>query len=76
MTRCIKTTNLEVYYIRTEGGNDVDNAVVLCQRCYFNTNGNATHPKIPTSFPPTVIEKAIHRAKGRCECKSDIQSCH
>lgn len=76
MTRCIKTTNLEVYYIRTEGGNDVDNAVVLCQRCHFNTNGNATHPKVPTSFPPNVVEKAIRRAKNRCECTSDTQSCH
>ncbi|MDD5185793.1 MAG: hypothetical protein PHS84_11090 [Paludibacter sp.] len=76
MIRCIKTTNLEVHYKRTDGGNDIENAVVLCQQCYANNNGNTMHEKTATSFPQSIKNMAFERANRRCECTSDIRSCH
>jgi len=76
MIRCIKTTNLEVHYKRTDGGNDIDNAVVLCPHCYATITGNGAHGNTPVSFSSGVKEQALRKANRRCECRSDIISCH
>ena len=39
MARCKRTTYLDVYHKRRDGGNGIENAVVLCEKCY---NANRT----------------------------------
>ncbi len=69
MARCIRTTNLEVHHKRVDGGNDLDNAMVLCHQCHVNTctYGDSNH-KSPPAFTQEVKDKALKRADYRCEC--------
>lgn len=70
MTRCRRTNNLEVHHKRIDGGNGLDNAMVLCHTCHVNTSsyGDSTHSS-PPAFSEEVKEKAKERAGYRCECE-------
>ena len=75
MARCQRTEQLQVYHKRRDGGNDLDNAVVLCQPCHQNAS---THGQPGTSPPPFSHEtklRAYHWARYQCECTSDCPGC-
>jgi len=75
MSRCTVTRNLEVHHIRTDGGNGLDNARVLCQTCHENTNsyGSSGH-RSPPLFTETTKSQALKNAGNRCECTKE--HCH
>jgi 5-methylcytosine-specific restriction endonuclease McrA len=75
MSRCTKTSNLEVHHKRIDGGNGLDNAQVLCQPCHVNTStyGSTTHVS-PPDFSQTIKDAALRRAGNRCECQK--LNCH
>ncbi|MBR2208264.1 MAG: hypothetical protein IJ859_05570 [Synergistaceae bacterium] len=68
MARCTCTTGLEVHHKRRDGGNGLDNAEVLCQRCHANTSTYGVPGKSPEPFPQSVKNEALRRAGNRCEC--------
>ncbi len=69
MSRCKRTWGLEVHHKRVDGGNGLDNAMVLCQKCHANTSsyGDSNH-KSPEPFSQEIKEKALKRAGNQCEC--------
>lgn len=68
-SRCFNTKDLEVHHKRIDGGNNLDNAMVLCHRCHVNTDsyGDSNH-KSPPAFSETTKILALARAGNRCEC--------
>lgn len=66
--KCTRTTNLEVHHKRRDGGNDLDNAEVLCHDCHVNTSSYGTKGESPKPFPSLVKLKALKRAGNQCEC--------
>jgi 5-methylcytosine-specific restriction endonuclease McrA len=75
MPRCTKTTNLEIHHRRRDGGNDLSNAQVLCQKCHSATHSYGLPGHSPDPFPEDVKQKALKRAGYQCECTS-IGGCH
>lgn len=75
MTRCTRTTNLEAHHIRRDGGNGIDNAKILCQKCHAATHTYGIPGKSPEPFPEYIKELALSKAGYRCECTSD-SGCH
>lgn len=69
MARCIRTWGLQVHHKRVEGGNSLDNAMVLCEKCHYNTStyGDSNH-KSPPPFSQDTKDAALKRAGNRCEC--------
>jgi 5-methylcytosine-specific restriction endonuclease McrA len=76
MARCTRTTNLEIHHIRRDGGNDISNAQVLCQKCHRETHSYGRQGHSPTPFPQDVKDKALKKAGYQCECTSGYQGCH
>jgi 5-methylcytosine-specific restriction endonuclease McrA len=76
MARCTRTTNLEVHHKRKDGGNKIDNAMVLCQPCHAKTDSYGKPGDSPADFPEDVKEQAKRNAGYRCECTSDYRGCH
>jgi 5-methylcytosine-specific restriction endonuclease McrA len=74
MSRCKATEDLEIHHKRRDGGNDIENAQVLCQSCHVNTSTYGIEGKSPPEFSSKTKEKALIRAGNRCECKKD--GCH
>ncbi len=75
MARCIRVSNLEVHHKRRDGGNGINNAEVLCERCHTAT---ATYGVPGQSPPPFTVETkraALLRAKYQCEC-TRTGGCH
>lgn len=72
MSRCKRIWGLEVHHKKVNGGNKLDNAQVLCQKCHENTSsyGDSDH-KSPEPFTDKVKEEALKRAGNRCECEKD-----
>lgn len=68
MTRCTRTTNLEVHHIRRDGGNGLDNAEVLCPKCHQATSTYGTPGESPPPFDEETKTKALKRAGYQCEC--------
>ena len=66
--RCTSTYNLEVHHKNRDGGNGLDNAEVLCQRCHANTRTYGIEGKTPPAFSEDTKERAFRRAGNRCEC--------
>lgn len=68
-SRCLNTKDLEVHHSRIDGGNGLDNAMVLCQKCHANTSsyGDSNH-KSPPAFTQETKDRALKRAGNRCEC--------
>jgi 5-methylcytosine-specific restriction endonuclease McrA len=50
LSRCIRKQNLEVHHKRRDGGNGLDNAEVLCQKCHAATSTYAIPGKTPPPF--------------------------
>lgn len=73
--RCERTSNLEIHHKRRDGGNDIENAEVLCKICHTATATFGTPGKTPPPFPESVKERALRRAGNRCECKK-VAVCH
>lgn len=69
MVRCKRTWGLEIHHKRIDGGNDLGNAQVLCQKCHENTSsyGSPDH-KTPPAFSEETKKAALKRAEHRCEC--------
>ncbi len=69
MSRCARTYGLEVHHKRVDGGNGLDNAMVLCHQCHVNTSsyGDSNHIS-PEPFTATTKILALARAGNRCEC--------
>ncbi|MCL1929072.1 MAG: hypothetical protein FWG07_09825 [Treponema sp.] len=74
MARCTATRNLEVHHKRIDGGNRLNNAQVLCQKCHVNTSSFGTHGHNPPDFSETTKQEALKQAGHRCECTKD--NCH
>ena len=74
MARCTATRNLEVHHKRVDGGNGLNNAQVLCQKCHVNTGSYGTHGHNPPDFSETTKQEALEKASHRCECAKD--NCH
>lgn len=75
MSRCTRTYGLEVHHKRRDGGNGIENAMVLCQKCHAATSTYGTPGTSPDPFPPSVKEAALRRAGYQCECTSE-RGCH
>jgi 5-methylcytosine-specific restriction endonuclease McrA len=76
MARCTRTYGLEVHHRRRDGGNGLDNAEVLCQKChkatttYGDPSGNS-----PPPFSQDTKDKALKIAGNRCQC-TRTGGCH
>lgn len=68
MPRCKRTTNLEVHHIRRDGGDGLDNAEVLCQKCHEATHSYGTEGSSPPEFSQLTKLLAKQKAKYQCEC--------
>jgi 5-methylcytosine-specific restriction endonuclease McrA len=74
MSRCNITQELEVHHKRRDGGNDIENAEVLCQSCHENTSTYGVEGKSPPAFSDETKKEALKRAGNRCECEKE--GCH
>ncbi|MFA8342044.1 MAG: HNH endonuclease [Rhodothermaceae bacterium] len=75
MGRCFRTTNLEIHHKRRDGGNDIKNAQVLCQKCHSQTSTYGIPGNTPPPFSPMIKKMALLSAGNQCECTSD-RGCH
>jgi hypothetical protein len=78
MARCNSNHNLVVHHIKRDGGNNLNNAEVLCSVCYSNittlNNPGPGEPILHEGTPPPpfaqqTINEALARAHNRCECE-------
>ena len=76
MSQCLQTTNIEVRHKRSEGGNGINNAIVLCKICNAAIGFYDSKKIKPEPFPPKVVEKALKKAGNRCQCTCKIHGCH
>jgi len=74
VSRCNNTEKLEIHHKRRDGGNDIENAQVLCQSCHENTSTYGKEGKSPLAFSNETKEKALVRANNQCECEK--KDCH
>jgi len=75
MSRCKNTRNLEVHHIRRDGGNGIDNAIVLCPGCHQATTTYGNPGANPAPFSEETKNRALERAGHQCQCTSD-RGCH
>lgn len=75
ISRCTRTTNLDVYPLRRDGSSVLDNAQVLCRRCQAATKGYEPPSRKPPGFDHATKEAALQRAGHQCEC-TRIGACH
>ncbi len=75
MTRCMRTSGLQVHHKRRDGGNRLDNTQVLCEACHQETGTFGEPGQSPPDFTPLVKKLAIMQAGNRCECVSP-RGCH
>jgi len=69
MPRCTKVRGLTVHHILRTGTNNLSNAEVLCPKCHQATSSYGTPGVTPPPFTEETKQKALIRAKNRCECK-------
>ena len=75
MARCTRTEKLEVHHIRRDGGNEGDNAQVLCETCHQATDTFGAPGESPPPFSDLVKLIALSLANDQCECTS-TRGCH
>jgi hypothetical protein len=75
ISRCTRTTELDVYPLRRDGDNSLDNAQVLCRRCHAATQGYELPGRKPPAFDEDTRSAALSRAAHQCEC-TRIGACH
>jgi len=73
--RCTRTKELEVHHKRKDGGNGLDNAEVLCQKCHSATASYGTPGKSPKPFSDETKKTAFNRAEQQCQC-TRTGGCH
>ena len=69
IVKCGSERDLEVHHKRIDGGNDLDNAEVLCGNCHKSTStyGRSDH-RSPPPFSQETKTKALKWANYQCEC--------
>lgn len=72
--RCNSTNNPEVHHKRRDGGNNIDNAEVLCHECHTHTSTYGVLGDSPDDFNEATKKSAMKRAGGKCECRRT--NCH
>jgi hypothetical protein len=75
MQRCSRFDGLQVYHVMRDGGNGLDNAQVLCRRCYELMDRPKAEGPEPQPFKEEVVRKALELAGYRCQCQSS-GGCH
>jgi 5-methylcytosine-specific restriction endonuclease McrA len=75
ISRCTRTVDLDVYHLRRDGDNSLDNAQVLCRRCHAATKGYELPGRRPPAFDQATKDAALSRAADQCEC-TRIGACH
>ncbi len=75
MPRCTVKSSLEVHHKRRDGGNGIDNAEVLCQKCHKATSTYGVPGKSPDPFDQATKDKALKSAGNQCEC-TRTGGCH
>jgi hypothetical protein len=75
INRCTRATDLDVYPLRRDGDNSLDNAQVLCRRCHAATKGYELPGRKPPAFDQATKDAALSRAARQCEC-TRIGACH
>ncbi len=73
MARCTHTTNLHVHQIKPDGGNGLNNAIVLCSACHSEASTFGMAGKSPESFSDAIKAQAFQRAGNQCQC--DMAGC-
>ena len=73
--RCTRKSNLEIHHKRRDGGNNFDNAEVLCKTCHVATTTYGSPGQTPPPFSESVKDRALRRAGNRCEC-TKVAGCH
>ena len=66
--RCTSKKDLEVHHKRRDGGNDLNNAKVLCHECHVTTSTYGTDGKSPEPFSEITKQLAKVIAGNQCEC--------
>jgi 5-methylcytosine-specific restriction endonuclease McrA len=67
---------LEVHHKRRDGGNGLQNAEVLCQRCHAaGTSTYGVSGPTPPPFSEETKRLALAQAGNRCEC-TRVCGCH
>jgi 5-methylcytosine-specific restriction endonuclease McrA len=75
MPRCAVRSNLGIHHIRRDGGNGLENAEVLCQKCHKATATFPVPGKSPVPFDQETKVKALRQAGGQCQC-ARTSDCH
>ncbi len=75
MTKCTRTEDLVVHHIRWDGGNSLENAQVLCHKCYEAAKTNGTPGKTPEPFGEHTKQLALLLSNFQCECINS-NGCH
>jgi len=66
---CRRAINLGVYHINNFAGNGLNNARVLCQKCYNEVKDyKKVGDKPPPPFSEETIQAARKAANFRCQC--------
>ncbi len=72
MFRCTRTMSLDIYQKRQDGGDNLDNAEVLCHQCH---EANGEKGDSPADFSELTMLAVLKRAGGHCECER-TEGCH
>jgi hypothetical protein len=75
ISRCTRTIDLDVYHLRRDGDNSLDNAQVLCRPCHAATKGYELPGRKAPAFDQATKYAALSRAADQCEC-TRIGACH
>jgi len=75
MARCARTWGLEVHHKRRDGGNNLNNAEVLCGPCHEATSTYGQPGPSPPPFSDLIRNLALECANNQCQCER-IGSCH
>jgi hypothetical protein len=75
MVRCANLLDLRVHYKQQQAEPTLENAVVLCRRCFASVPGLGKPGQALPDFPEDVKARAIAKAGNRCECTS-YRGCH
>ncbi|HMM20846.1 MAG TPA: hypothetical protein PKA10_08890 [Selenomonadales bacterium] len=75
MARCIRTRKLEVYHRKSDGGNGLDNAEVLCPACREALSAALPAGVYPPAFSAATKQTALRNSGNRCEC-TRTGGCH
>ncbi len=69
MAHCARTKGLHVYHLSLHGGEDLDNAIVLCEQCFAETPPHwRRFINDPPDFSAEVHAEALSKAGGICQC--------